>query len=494
MNGVESATRRPRGRGESASSHLSPPYTKDVKPRVIKETNTPADSLVDVYGASKGELAGDSHKRGITEIHADEDADEHSKWIHRDKLARIESEELQAAGIILPRGSRARSKSQTRSRRDPSVDQVNSGRVKASISSSIDQITPRSRKNSELTTDPHTPDALPTTPSWDLRLPEEIDADMSGGYWVTNSSGKGASKIPVAKLSPAPIPAEHIERDTPIRRKRDGSTGEEDSIVYPKPRARSGSTGNSLGSSTNLPPTQPAKRSVTDTSPKKAASAGRKTSGPAKTANGAAGRPRTRGGPSKDSTSSGTATRPTTRSGEQNLGFSGTKQPEGDPPWMISAYRPDPRLPPDQQLLPTVARRLQQEKWEREGKFGNVFDKEFRPLNDEGFLQPPEPADENPAAAPEVQDEQQQQQQQQQQEKRLRGDWPLGPEPTCSPPLVRTGSYSTIPKINDKFNLSPLPSPRGAEPRRPSPVIRTPPPPEDTQEKKKGGCGCCVVM
>ena len=27
---------------------------------------------------------------------------------------------------------------------------------------------------------------------------------------------------------------------------------------------------------------------------------------------------------------------------------------EGDPPWMVSAYTPDPRLPPDQQLLPTA--------------------------------------------------------------------------------------------------------------------------------------------
>ena len=57
---------------------------------------------------------------------------------------------------------------------------------------------------------------------------------------------------------------------------------------------------------------------------------------------------------------------------------------------MISAYKPDPRLPPDQQLLPTVAKRLQQEKWEQEGKFGNIYDKEFRPLNEEGFLKPPE--------------------------------------------------------------------------------------------------------
>lgn len=92
---------------------------------------------------------------------------------------------------------------------------------------------------------------------------------------------------------------------------------------------------------------------------------------------------------------------------------------EGDPPWLVSAYKPDPRLPPDQQLLPTVARRLQQEKWEQEGKFGSIYDKDFRPLTGEGFLSPPEnmpssssddivkqevekPADDWPLKSPEV--------------------------------------------------------------------------------------------
>jgi hypothetical protein len=494
MNGVDGAARKPRGRGESSSdvrarnpeaSYLSPPYTKDVKPRAIKDTNSPADSLLDLYAGNKSELAGDSRKRAVNEVSTNGNADEHSKWIHRDKLARIESEELQAAGIILPRAPRARSKSQSRTRRESSLDRVNNVRAKPATGS-IDQTTPRSRKNSELTVDPHTPEAS-LTPSWDLRLPEEIDSEV-GGYWVSNGGGKGVSKIPVAKLSPVPIPVEHIERGTPIHRKRDGSPGEEDSIVYPKPRARSGSAGNSLASSTNLPAMQPAKRSVTDTSPKKAA-AGRKASAPAKAANGAAGRPKTRGGPSKDSTSSGTGTRPSTRSGERDLASGTSKQPEGEPPWMISAYRPDPRLPPDQQLLPTVARRLQQEKWEREGKFGNVYDKEFRPLNEEGFLEPPGPADEI-ATAPEEEE------QQQEEEKKAGGNWPLRPEPAGSPPptLLRTGSYSTIPKINDKLNLSPLPSPRNpVTQRQPTPVVRTPEPPEDIKEKK-AGCGCCIVM
>lgn len=450
------------------SSLLSPPYTKDPRPRSIKEANSPADSLLDLYGSNKSDLTGDSHKRTANEAHSGEAVEDNSKWIHRDKLARIESEELQAAGIILPRAPRSRSKSQTRSRREQSQDKPN-GRIRAPTGGT-DQLGVRSRKNSENVVEPKTPD-VSSVPSWDFRLPEEI-AEEGEGYFVP--SGKG-SKIPVAKTSPVPIPVEHIERDTPMIRKRDGSPGEEDSITYPKPRNRSGSLGNPINGAI---PTL-GKRAATDTSPKKTAAGARKASGSAKPANGAAGRPRTRGGPSKDSSSSGAATRPSTRSGELSPG---NKQPEGEPPWMISAYRPDPRLPPDQQLLPTVARRLQQEKWEKEGKFGNIYDKEFRPLTDEGFLKPPESTEKN---APEEEPQNEKVE-----------EWPLKPEPPKSPNLQvgRTGSYSTMPKINDP-PLSPMPSPRhapGQQSKTPS-IVRVPDAPETTK-KDKGGCGCCIVM
>jgi hypothetical protein len=148
---------------------------------------------------------------------------------------------------------------------------------------------------------------------------------------------------------------------------------------------------------------------------------------------------------------------------------------------MISAYRPDPRLPPDQQLLPTVARRLQQEKWEREGKFGNIYDKEFRPLTDEGFLKPPEPADKN-ATGEEAEENEKSE------------EWPLKPEPPKSPnlQLLKTGSYSTMPKINDP-PLSPMPSPRNPpQQQKPPSVVRMPEAPEPVKEK--GGCGCCIMM
>ncbi|MBE3043359.1 hypothetical protein IMZ48_12475 [Candidatus Bathyarchaeota archaeon] len=246
-----------------------------------------------------------------------------------------------------------------------------------------------------------------------------------------------------------------------------------DPINYAKPRSRS--SGSKQAEASN-PATIPAKRSATDISPKKPTGSRKPSS---RTAS-AGQRPKTRsGGPNKD------ASRPSTRSGEFTIGSTSSKQPEGDPPWLMSSYRPDPRLPPDQQLLPTVARRLQQERWEKEGKFGNVLDKEFRPLNNEGFTQPPEKQDVQPEPKSPTADD------------AHAYEWPLREEPprsyTPKPPSV----YSVMPKIQDKASPASPPSiPMGPEmQRRPtSPGFTRVPEQEQEQEKKGGGCGCCIVM
>ncbi|KAI0884059.1 uncharacterized protein GGS22DRAFT_18587 [Annulohypoxylon maeteangense] len=398
------------------------------------------------------------HKRPNAEVSpSGPNDDEHSKWIHRDKLARIESQELQAAGIILPK-----SRAQSRPRRDRSQEKTNGHR--RATDASDQQFIARSRKNSELSLD-RTPDF--EAPSWDLRLPEEI-AEDPGEYWVTNDSGK--SRIPVAKVSPAPIPVDFLERDAPVTRKSSFAMLDEDaSIAIPKPRSRSGSA-NIRDEAPKIPTT---KRSATEGSPKKSTT-GRKASTVTKATT--QGRPKTRSGPAPRS---GSTTRPTTRSGEMSP--ISKAAPEGDPPWMVSAYKPDPRLPPDQQLLPTVAKRLQQEKWEQEGKFGNIYDREFRPLNDEGFLKPPE--SEKPKE--EVEEKQ--------------DEWPLRPgakSPNTSRP--GTSSYSTMPKIQGAHAMSPLASPLTAQQpqTQPAPSVRVPTQVEEPQEEdpKKSGCGCCIVM
>lgn len=412
--------------------------------------------------------------RPKSELYGANPDSEASKWIHRDKLMRIENEELQAAGYIPPTSKpRARSKV----RRDG--DRTNGYRSQADSHSET-----RSRKNSTAVSEPKTPEI--TIPTWDLRLPEEIMADEP--YFATTPGGSRiTSRIPVAKLSPVPIPSEHLERDAPMTRRRDESPDADNSLSYQKTRSRSDSM-NGLG----IDHAPQGKRSVTDSSPKKNVVGVRKGSAPAKTASGGSLGKKTGAGSKEGPSRQTSQSRPTTRSGELSPVGSG-RQPEGDPPWMISAYKPDPRLPPDQQLLPTVAKRLQQEKWEKEGKFGNVYDKEFRPLTDEGFLKPPEPA---PATErPSSKDGEKQQE-----------EWPLKTEPKSLAPLNlgRTGSYSTIPKIQDKPTMiSPIPSPRTPVPRpEPSPLMQPQTqqqqqqqqPQQEDEKEKKGGCGCCIVM
>ncbi|CAK7267689.1 hypothetical protein SEPCBS119000_002676 [Sporothrix epigloea] len=474
----------------TVSDHTTHPHTlesrrqsrvRDANTRHVNETGQSHDL------ASNSSAVG-LNKRAAGDTQSGDWDDVNSKWIHRDKLARIENEELQAAGIILPR-PRGRSKP----RRGDSQEKLPSQRRP------VPESEPTTESQSQKSPVPLNDDKLVDTPfsGWDLRLPDEIAEES---YFVTAHGSRGSSRIPVAKLSPVPIAWEHIERDTPMARRRDDSSSIEERISYPKTRARSASVRLDDEVNGGTPPllSRNMTRSASDISPKKVSSTGggsaapglRKTSAQSK-ASSAAGRPRTRNDASKDSVSSGTgATRPSTRSGDreltrENSAGAASKQPEGDPPWMISAYRPDPRLPPDQQLLPTVARRLQQEKWEREGKFGNVYDREFRPLTDEGYLSPPE-ASEKTAEATEPADPSPQK----------RDEWPLKPDAKAlaSQP-GRTSSYTTIPKIQEKPTVSPLPTPQGQLPR---PANASPPQPAPHAQKAEAessdGCGCCIVM
>ncbi|KAF3011670.1 hypothetical protein G7054_g7614 [Neopestalotiopsis clavispora] len=408
------------------------------------------------------------NKRGQSHS-SDPGPTEDSKWIHRDKLAKIENAELQAAGIVLPKP-----RSQSRPRRERSTEKLGGGRRPTDASDH--QPLPRSRKNSTQTS--IAGDRHPDT-EWDLRPPQEI-AESPDEYWISSDTLSKGSRIPIAKQSPGTFPIDSNDRNGKSGQKTGGSVSPDDdfSLAVSKPRSRSGST--TLNATTGNH--QPRRSATTDNSPpKKTPAAGARKPSAATAKSTAAARPKTRSGSGKDA---GNTARPTTRSGELS-----PKAPEGDPPWMISAYKPDPRLPPDQQLLPTVAKRLQQEKWEKEGKFGNVYDKEFRPLNDEGFTEPPE------LPKPQVEDKQ--------------DEWPLRAD-AKSPTLSRPGtsSYSTMPRIQDTPAMTPLASPRlpsappQPQPQQPIQVTRVPTAPEEPEpqqpsekeKKKEAGCGCCVVM
>ncbi|RDW83417.1 hypothetical protein BP5796_04908 [Coleophoma crateriformis] len=433
----------------------------------LSDSGSGPDSLLELYGTNKGGVNGMEvgEKRPNGTSFGDEEDPENSRWIHRDKLARIESEELQAAGIILPR-TRASSKT---NRRERSRDQQSNGFSKSEHSG-------KRKRGGSLATE----EEAPENADWDLRLPGEA-ADDDGEFYRDMSGGaRGVSRIPIAKTSPLPIPVDFLERDTPVRRKQSGSyTGDEEAISYPKSRGRSQSV-KVLEDAAVTP--IPAKKPTGETSPSKRTA--RKGSAQAPRAASASQRPKPKSGSARDNTGQ----RPTTRSGELN---STTKGPEGDPPWLASMYKPDPRLPPDQQLLPTVAKRLQQEQWEKEGKFGNAYDTQFRPLSQMEFPDqlPDQPSDIIPQTqSAEVIDLKPEQPQ---------SEWPLrGPKSpalsTGRPGTSSNGSYSTMPKIQTHGNGKPqgmptLPSPKTSQ----QAPIRLPEPPEET---KKKGCGCCVVM
>lgn len=386
--------------------------------------------------------------------------DDQDKWIHRDKLAKIESQELQAAGLFIPR-SRAPSKQRSRSTARRGTD------------ASSEHGRSRSRKNSAAV-EQRAAD-IPV-PSWDLRTPEEIAEAEASNYFTSNGL-KGGSRIPVAKTSPAPIAVDYLERGSPATRKQSESP-EGRYATAGSTRSRTGSI--SHGASDGLGTAAVnGKRSNADASPRKPTAATRKASAGAKSSNAQQARPKTRSG-----------SRPSTRSGD----FSAlNKQPEGDPPWLANAYKPDPRLPPDQQLLPTVARRLQQEQWAKEGAHGDVYDKEFRPLNDRVLLRPPEAEKPDQAAADEDD------QQRDEPPPGAGDEWPLRPDAVKSP---RQGSYSTMPKICDKQGSNNLPGPRQPQPptmfqpqiEPHSPAAQRLPMEKEDDGKKKGGCGCCLVM
>lgn len=402
-------------------------------------------------------------------LYVDKPVEENSKWIHRDKLAKIESEELQAAGFVIPRP-----RNHSRTRRDRSRSTMRRG-----TDASEPAYGPRSRKNSTALETRH---HEPTGEVWDLRTPEEIAEEEANAYFGPTAH-KGGSRIPVAKTSAAPIPLDRFERGSSATRKTSESPEGDAPLSYQRTRPRSSSTMAADRTSTNGT-LHSSRRSVTEGSPKKGAPGIRKTSGPSKPG-AATGRPKTRSG-------STSTTRPSTRSGELTTGV---KAPEGDPPWMINSYKPDPRLPPDQQLLPTVARRLQQERWEKEGKFGDVYDKDFRPLNDNDLARPQEMENNGPAEG---------EQDKEKDKSPPEDEWPLKLEPTKSP-TQRVGGYSTMPKISDKYH-SPLPSPMTPitpaapiappqEQARPQAVskasVQAAAPPA---KEEKDGCGCCVVM
>jgi hypothetical protein len=452
-----------------------------------------------------------------------------SAWIHRDKLAQIEIMEMEEAGIPIRQSRRSvstgagaerrRSRSQSRSRKGAPKEQEQEQMPAESYGTAYggDEEYDRRRMSAIPAADEEDHQYDPNV-DFEFRTPEEVAAEHEPRQSVRPST----SRIPVSKASPVPVPSTVVGRDSPLPRSRHGSTsGTWDEMQYQR-KARSGSIGSQAilddedGVKTPPRPGSSQLRSSDGNSPPKsrlptkAAPIGRKTSTPSSNGTerpGSSQGKQARAAPNTNKdriTSNGHRSRPST---------SHAYNPEGDPPWISSMYKPDPRLPPDQQMLPTHAKRMMQEQWEREGISGTTYDRDLRLISDEPLPsptdkskgQPPPPLSLNrtrfepekapsPSRTPKL-------------EAPAKSPtspnttnmnaWPLTPESewkagSNSPRPGTSGGYKITPTIQSPPQIQrPEPSPA----RQTSPVRRM----QDLDEKqeaqqKKGGCACCVMM
>lgn len=490
----------------------------------ISRSGSEADSLLDLYGRPKS--IGDSietrertpPQRAPPEtLFLDEDS-ESSNWVHRDKLAIIESHELQEAGIKLPRHSSLRGRSNSKSKGRKGHSRGNSRQQSISREHGQESEKSQSREGKRQRVQSPTSQEVELSGNandFDLRTPEEIAANSydssSSPMYRQQGLRSSSSRIPLPTSSPMPIPQEHRERHTPLPRTR-GVSGswDEEGLIYSKLRPRSQSAGsqilrydgdalsNTPTPATNAqmgsPSTSPIKqravsKPVQSSNARKASTALRNISEPPK--------PRSTSTNSRSSP----ATRPKSRSGLEPRPATAVNRPEGEAPWLATMYKPDPRLPPEQQILPTHAKRLQQQQVEGKATPAIVDPRrprDFSPVavHTQNGLQPPSPTT---AMSPRDLNEKSPAENQ--------PGWPLKVSPKPSNSNMNGsgggnspggasdhGGYTTMPKVQ---TTPPIGTSQGSRPMTQQAPRGQPGRDEQMHEKegkKEKACGCCVVM
>lgn len=519
-NGV--AVSRSSSRGSKQGSTQDSPYRVSNRTRQrdnsLSRAGGDSDSGRDSVSKSSISMmdSGDNYYHATsTRKGVYEDDDDNSHWIHRDKLARIESEELQQAALRLQRKVRARSKSSSRRNRsyDSHCNSINGSIITTPPTEYTEPWqTPRDEKRRSPTLESFE-DEGPSEEErrhWDLRRPEEIaaEAEENGASKFYRNPGlrKGSSRIPVLTSSPVPISQEQIDREYPTPRTRNLGSGDEESTSYPKTRRPSESAvvdtpkvnGNSTPPSGGSRPASrgapsPAKKTTAKSTP---GSGARKTS--ATTAK------KTTQHKSR-ATSGSNSSNHRSKAGENRP----INRPEGDPPWLATMYKPDPRLPPEQQILPTHARRMQQEQWEKEGKTPVTYDREFAPLSVRPDDEPPRPInnnnntnsdddnnnnDNNTNTNTNHNNNDDPEPEEKPQEPESSSSWPLqatkSPEQVNHRPGTNGTAYSTIPKVQNTPPIGVAPSPRLTQ----QPTVTTQVTSEKKKAQKEKSLLCCVVM
>jgi hypothetical protein len=444
----------------------------------------------------KGKPKKKPSKSGVADPNAAAIELDENNWIHRDKLKEIETREMQEAGFRVGRASRSTSRSQSRTRR--SRDRRGS---EAELVQNGDEHVETRRVVSPIPAEEEEVEEQYNT--WNAPALQEFAPDNDPASPRSNNFGVRpvTSRIPLPRTSGIPVPAAVAERDAPLPRSRASSNNwSGDAIAVNGARVRSGSVGSQVlldspigerqvtppyghtrnFSAASASPKSLQKSPVKPKAPVKPAPAptagARKTSAAQKT------QPKGRqvsgtSPPKRPGTSGGSVPRPTTG-----------HRPEGDPPWLATMYKPDPRLPPDQQIIPTHAKRMQQEQWNSEGRVGSMYGTDFELLNTDEFkdkrLSQIQPIDIEKAQKDET--------------------WPL-PSPTKQPslekvetntnrsPVADQGAYKLTPTIPQSSRAPSLKlAPPIASASEPQPhITRLPEPAEEAKEKK--AC-CCIVM
>ncbi|KAF1936696.1 hypothetical protein EJ02DRAFT_447896 [Clathrospora elynae] len=480
--------------------HLAPNRVNDLhkkKSGDMSASNIEQDSMRDHYKSQTNNKRGPVAVKGKvqkkpTKAGAEPEWDENN-WIHRDKLKEIETRELEEAGFRVGRASRSNSRSQSATRR--ARDRTNSASTGLTHNGE-ERHEPRKAISPVLAEDEEASEGHRT---WSPTAHGETTVEFHSTSSRTNHNIRpSTSRIPLPKTSGIPVPASLADRDALLPRSRASSGNwNGDTIAMNGARVRSGSVGSqallddtedwrqttppygghrrNISSGSWTPPKSPPK------SPMKAKTPGKPnpTSGARKTSVQKT-QPRNRAvsgnsPPKRPGTSGGTVSRPST-----------SHRPEGEAPWIATMYKPDPRLPPDQQIIPTHAKRLQQAQWQTEGRVGSMYDKDFGLLNDDEMadkrLSQIQPTDMVKAQENET--------------------WPL-PSPvkqdmslervdtnTAKSPTLEQGGYKLTPTIPQGPRA---PSPKMAPPIAPSEpkptITRVPEPQEEAKEKKS----CCCI-
>ncbi|KAI4750694.1 hypothetical protein E4T52_16729 [Aureobasidium sp. EXF-3400] len=435
---------------------------------------------------------------------------ERSAWIHRDKLARIESQELAAAGFGVPRTthrrqSRSDSRSASRSASRNAASRTQTSQLAFSGEGEIPKV-PGFEEQTEAGANQDQ-----DSDEYEERLQEEPRVDRN--MYSRSLPRPTVSRIPVARASPAPVSQTVVERDSPLPRSmssplsdsassrhRSRSLGNPAMVTEPtstrsampsKPRPRSSHMQDSPSATESPSLSQRTTQSLTAATRAKAmnkaaagGSVGRKTI------------PRTASKARNTSPKDSPVRRPTsgsTRSRPTSL----HNRPEGEAPWVATMYKPDPMLPPDQQMLPTHAKRAMQGGADSADEADQSYPLNIDSLSDEelariGTLPSPESAKKANTTTSE-----------QQGSNTIPPPWPLNSIKSDSRSQTGSakgpsGGYTITPKIAPPIAPPKSPKPPANQPQVTSSVNsgaqRVPDLDEKEDGKKKKSVACCIVM